>query len=89
MVDACAAGNAVALKSIRDDQDGNQMARVAAAKELRSMQDGFDDPVAASRQAAPVAGITIVIEGAPAVKMIDVTPAIEHGPSPHAWPSVD
>jgi hypothetical protein len=90
LVDACAAGNAVALKAIRDNEDGNQMARVAAAKELRTMQEAFDDPGAPQRHVPPTAGITIVIEAPSVPRVIDVTPPpIEHEPSRHAWPSID
>jgi hypothetical protein len=77
LVDAIVAGNAVALKDIRDNS-GNQMARVNAARALQLMQNEMDDPHYANRNTLPAAGITIVIEAGATAKVlgpvVDVTP---------------
>ena len=70
----CAQNEAV-LASIRDDRDGNQMARVHAIKTLEQL-----DEDASLRRTGEVAspGVTIVIRHASAVPQpspIDVTPA--------------
>jgi hypothetical protein len=65
------AANTAILQSIRDDQDGNQMARVNACRELARDEEG-------SMLRAPdvqACGITIVVE-APKQSPIDVTPRV-------------
>jgi hypothetical protein len=84
LVDAIVAGNAVALKDIRDNA-GNQMARVNAARALQLMQSEMDEPGYSNRHSQPMPGITIIIEG----NSEKVPPPLELEATTHAWPSTD
>jgi hypothetical protein len=71
----CAQNEAI-LAQIRDDRDGNQMARVHAIKTLEQLDE--DTPLRRSGEVTP--GVTIVIRGdgisrqAPQPAPIDITP---------------
>jgi hypothetical protein len=65
----CAANEAV-LASIRDDRDGNQMARVHAVKTL----EGLDAEAVARQPGAATPGVVINILPAPTPPVVDVTP---------------
>jgi hypothetical protein len=63
------AQNEFVLAEIRDDRDGNQMARVHAVRALEQLADGE----VARPSSAPSPGITLVIHQ-PAPAPIDITP---------------
>jgi hypothetical protein len=59
LIDAISAGNPLALKAIRDREEGNEMAKVAAIKQLEQMVG--DEAQSSRSEPARVPGVVIIV----------------------------